>query len=62
MRGNASLARTISAIPNRISVHTIRPTLGLIRNEPLELPLELELDELLEAAAISRSLDIYLST
>jgi hypothetical protein len=40
----------------------MRPTLGLIRNEPLELPLELELDELLEAAAISRSLDIYLST
>jgi hypothetical protein len=46
-------------IPNRSSVQTISPTLGVIKNEPLE-------DELLEdedEAAASRSMPgIYLRT
>ena len=36
MRGKASLARTNIEIPNSSSVQTISPTLGVIRNEPLE--------------------------
>jgi hypothetical protein len=50
-------------IPNRSSVQTISPTLGEIRNDPLELLLLLllELEEPLAAARISR-FGIYLRT
>ena len=49
MRGNASLASTYIEMPNSSSVQIISPTLGVIRNEPLD-------------AAGTRTAGIYLST
>ena len=51
IRGNASFQRIHIEIPNSSSVQIISPTLGVIRNEPLEA-----------AAGRRAATDIYLST